>query len=207
MSAACAAPVRRTESARPVIARCKGDLHWSLGNRAPSVRRVCYNVRILQSVACKKPSTAADWPVAGGVLRRQAKSRDLELTARNSRLPGIKFLIQTKPGSQIEEYSTPRTGPIGTKLEALACPGDCLCRRPQRCLLTGSRLRLRRRFKPCRPRTTARSAASRTRSDPSSAGARRSPRGRPPARDRDRWPASRTSGRLDQDFDHRMTRL
>jgi hypothetical protein len=62
------------------------------------------------------------------VLGAWRKSRDLELTAQNSRLLGIKFLIQTKAVQQIEEYSTPHDAPIGKKLGALASTGDCLCR-------------------------------------------------------------------------------
>src|SRR5262249_16722934 len=111
-------------------------------NRAPSVRRVFHNVRILQSVACKKPSTAAGRPAGGIVAAPGEKSCDLELTAQNSRWLRIKLLIQTKLGSQIEEYSTLHNAPIGRKPEALACTGDCLCRCPRWRLFDGDRLRL-----------------------------------------------------------------
>jgi hypothetical protein len=52
-----------------------------------------------------------------GLSQRLAKNGDLELTAQNARLLGIKFLIQTKLGSQIEKYSTPRDALVGKKWE------------------------------------------------------------------------------------------
>jgi hypothetical protein len=56
---------------------------------------------------------AADWPDGRDCGALGEKSRDLELTALNSQLLEIKFLIRTKLGSQIEEYSTPHDVLIG----------------------------------------------------------------------------------------------